>query len=430
MQYFDARTEDVTAAVQAKLETKLERDPKVHAAVAEIIARVATEGDTAVAAYTQQFDGHDISATHGRVEKAALQAAFDALDPALKETLTLSTARIREYHEKQKPQDHLYEDDLGNTLGWKWTAMDAAGLYVPGGLAAYPSSVLMNAIPAQVAGVSRIVVTVPAPNGTPHPVVLAACHMLGIEEVYTIGGAQAIAALAYGTKHIAAVDVIVGPGNAYVAAAKQQVYGIVGIDMIAGPSEILVVADGTANTGWVAADLLSQAEHDTAARSVLITTEESLAGEVEAAVEAQLQALPREDIARASWEQHSMIILVKDLKQAAEYANVVAAEHTELCVAEPEALAEHITHAGALFLGHYTCESLGDYMAGPSHVLPTSGAARFSSGLGVYDFMKRSSIIGASKKGFAALAPHTARFAESEGLQAHANAVLVRSNEV
>jgi histidinol dehydrogenase len=342
--------------------------------------------------------------------------------------LRLAAERIEAYHRRQRPTDFDYTDDLGVGLGARWTAVEAAGLYVPGGTAAYPSSVLMNAIPAKVAGVDRLVMVVPAPGGVLNPLVLAAANLVGISEVYRIGGAQAIAALAFGTKTIAPVDKIVGPGNAYVAAAKRQVFGIVGIDTIAGPSEILVVADADNDPDWIAADLLAQAEHDSAAQSILITDDAAFADAVEAAVTRQLATLPRADIARASWDRFGAIIRVDRLDEAVPLIDRLAPEHLELAIAEPERLADRVRHAGAIFLGRFTPEAIGDYVGGPNHVLPTSRSARFASGLGVIDFMKRTSILRCDADALDVLGPAAGRLAEAEGLTAHGRSIAIRSN--
>jgi histidinol dehydrogenase len=352
-----------------------------------------------------------------------------AVPMATLDALKFAADRIEAFHKRHKPADDLLTDDKGVTLGARWTPVDAAGLYVPGGLAAYPSSVLMNAIPAQIAGVKRIVAATPAPDGKLNPLVLAAADLAGISEIYRIGGAQAVAALAYGTGSIAAVDKIVGPGNAYVAAAKRQVFGHVGIDSIAGPSEVLIIADKGNDPSWLAADLLAQAEHDSAAQSVLITDDEALARAVAAEVDRQLASLSRRDIARASWLNNGALILVRALDEAPGLADRIAAEHVQLCVADPKAIAARIRHAGAIFLGVQTPEAVGDYVGGPNHVLPTGRAARFSSGLSVLDFMKRTTILGCSREGLGALGPAAATLADAEGLDAHARSIRIRLNK-
>ncbi len=392
----------------------------VSGVVKGIIARVRSEGDKALFALSEQFDHVQLSAASIRVSKQEIAKARKTCGKNVLAALTHAAKRIRKYHEKQLPANLWYKDKHDVKLGWRWNAMDAVGLYVPGGTASYPSSVLMNAIPAQVAGVKRLVMVVPAPKGKLSPAVLAAADIAGVSEIYRIGGAQAVAALAYGTKSISAVDKIVGPGNAYVAEAKRQVFGKVGIDMIAGPSEILVVADNKNNPQWIAADLLSQAEHDPMAQAVLVTDDAAFAAKVEQAVTQQLKKLSRADIARTSWQQYGAIIVVRNLKEAAVLVDKIAPEHVELAVSKPEKLAKHIRHAGAIFMGRFTPEAVGDYIAGPSHVLPTSHTARFSSGLGVYDFLKRTSLIACSKTSIKTLGRDAAILADAEGLLAHA----------
>ena len=408
------------------LGSKREAAEDVDAAVAEILAAVRRDGDQALLAYTARFDRLDLTPQTLRIPEAELNAAADRCDPATVEALELAAERIADYHRRQKPEDLDYRDDVGVRLGHRWTAVQAAGLYVPGGTAAYPSSVLMNALPAKVAGVERLVMTVPTPDGVINPLVLAAAKLAGVTEVYRIGGAQAIAALAYGTAKIEPVDKIVGPGNAYVAAAKRQVFGTVGIDMIAGPSEVLVVADADNRPDLIAADLLSQAEHDTAAQAILITDDGNFAEAVAEAVEAQLAALPRSSIAGESWRDHGAIITLAAMAEAAPLVDRIAPEHLELAVADPEALAKKIRNAGAIFLGRYTPEAIGDYLAGPNHVLPTARSARFSSGLSVLDFMKRSSLIACDAESLQAIGPAAVRLAEAEGLDAHARSVALR----
>lgn len=409
---------------------KRESDADVDAAVADIIADVRARGDEAVCDYTNKFDRLNIDAAGMVVTKDEVDAAVAAIDADLLQALKLAAERIRSYHDRQMPSDERYTDATGVELGWRWRPVSAAGLYVPGGLASYPSSVLMNAIPAKVAGVERLVMVVPTPDNKMNPLVLAAAWIAGVDEIYRIGGAQAIAALAYGTQTIKPVDKIVGPGNAFVAAAKRRVFGQVGIDMIAGPSEILVVADGSNDPSWVAADLLSQAEHDPVAQSILITDDADFADRVQDAIDAHLEKLPRAEIAGASWRDFGAIVLVENLTQAPALVDRIAPEHLELAVDDPDALAEDIHHAGAIFLGRYTPEAIGDYVAGPNHVLPTARSARFSSGLGVLDFIKRSSLIKCTPESLAKIGPAAIALAESEGLQAHGLSVAIRSNRM
>ncbi len=384
------------------------------------------EGEKALLAYTKQFDRFEATAENIKVTPQEIANALSLCSPELITSLKVAAKRIRDYSQRQMPADLNYTDEQGVRLGHRWTPIESVGIYVPGGLAAYPSSVLMNAVPAKVAGVARLVMVVPAPDGKLNPSLLAAAHVAGIEEIYKIGGAQAIAALAYGTESIAPVDKIVGPGNAYVSEAKRQVFGKVGIDMIAGPSEILVIADNNNNPAWIAADLLSQAEHDVMAQSVLITDDAKFAHAVEAQVKQILNTLPRREIAEASWEKYGAVILVRDWQQACDIANVLAPEHVELAVENPEALLPNIRHAGAIFLGRHTPEAIGDYVAGPSHVLPTSRTARFSSGLSVFDFLKRTSLIGCSPESLAKISDYAEVLAVTEGLDAHALSVTLR----
>ena len=410
------------------LSTKRETDSDVNDAVSSILEDVRARGDQAVVDLTRRFDRFDLDVDGMRIKKQEIDLAVDQCDPGLLEALELASRRIADFHSRQLPDDLDYTDEAGLRLGYRWTAVSAAGLYVPGGTAAYPSSVLMNALPAKVAGVERLVMVVPTPDGVLNPLVLAAARTAGVDEIYRIGGAQAVGALAYGTKTIAPVDKIVGPGNAYVAAAKRQVFGTVGIDMIAGPSEILFVADAENDPDWIAADLLSQAEHDTAAQSILITDDADFAQSVSRAVEAALKTLPRADIATKSWEDFGAIIIVKNLDEAVPLVDRIAPEHLELAVADPDGLAGKIRNAGAIFLGRYAPEALGDYVAGPNHVLPTARSARFSSGLGVLDFMKRTSLIGANVESLAAVGPAAMILAQAEGLDAHARSIGVRLN--
>jgi histidinol dehydrogenase len=418
---FAARLDGVLAARQGFA-------PDVAADAAAIIAAVRARGDAALIEYTRQFDRHRATAATLQVTVQEIRAAMRQAAKSDLAALEFAATRIRAFHRRQKPADKRYRDRAGVELGWRWTPLSAVGLYVPGGKAAYPSSVLMNAIPAAVAGVQRIVMTVPAPDGHLNPLVLAAASLAGVSEIYRVGGAQAVAALAYGTATIKAVDKIVGPGNAYVAAAKRQVFGQVGIDAIAGPSEILVVADGGNDPAWIAADLLSQAEHDEAAQSILITDDGAFADAVAAAVTAMLKTLPRAAIAGASWRDNGVIIVVNRLADAPAIVDRIAPEHVELAVAKPDALLARINHAGAIFLGRHTPEAIGDYVAGPNHVLPTNGAARFASGLSVLDFMKRTTLVRCDAAALRAIGPAAARLADAEGLGAHARSVTIRHN--
>ena len=397
----------------------------VAGVVSDIIADVRTSGDAAVVDYTQKFDRLDVSGGL-RMAPDLIAAARDACPPHQIDALEIAATRIRAFHERQRPEGLSYTDDDGVRLGARWTPVSAVGIYVPGGTAAYPSSVLMNAVPASVAGVPRVVMVVPTPDGETNPMVLAAADIAGVSEVYRIGGAQAVAALAYGTETIKPVDKITGPGNVYVAEAKRQVFGTVGIDMIAGPSEILVVADAENDPSWIAADLLSQAEHDTSSQSILITTSGALADAVADAAEGHLATLPRASIARESWETHGAIILIGDMEDAVPLVDRLAPEHLELAVEAPEELAETISHAGAIFLGRHTPEAIGDYVAGPNHVLPTAQSARFSSGLGVTDFMKRTTLVSCDVSALFRIGPAAVTLAEAEGLDAHALSVSTR----
>ena len=410
------------------LAAKREVSVDVNDTVAAILADVRARGDEAVIDYTSRFDRMDLTPGTMRFTAAEIDAAVAACGKDMLDALHVAADRIQSFHEKQKPEDLAYTDEAGVKLGQRWTAIGAAGLYVPGGTAAYPSSVLMNAIPATVAGVERRVMVVPTPDSVVNPLVLAAAHLAGVTEIYRIGGAQAVAALAYGTDTIAPVDKVVGPGNAYVAAAKRQVFGIVGIDMIAGPSEILVVADAENDAGWIAMDLLSQAEHDESAQSILITDDAGFAAQVERAVEGHLKTLPRAAIAGKSWEDFGAIILVDTLADAVPLVDRIAPEHLELAVADPEALSARVRNAGAIFLGRYTPEAIGDYVAGPNHVLPTARSARFSSGLGVLDFMKRTTTVACDADSLARIGPAAMTLAETEGLHAHAASVALRLN--
>ncbi len=423
MQRLNARAADFAAQFDALVNARREADADVSRDVAAIIARVKAEGDAAIADYTQRFDGHDLP---WQISLDACAAAYAALEDDLRSALDLAAERIRTYHAKQKPADSDSVDESGVRLGARWRAVEAAGVYVPGGRAAYPSSVLMNAIPARVAGVDRLVMVTPTPKGEMNPLVLAAAHIAGVDEVWRIGGAQAIAALAFGTDSIGRVDVITGPGNAWVAEAKRQLYGVVGIDMVAGPSEILVVADGQNNPAWIAADLLSQAEHDPTSQSILITDDAAFADAVAAEVEVQLSELASEATARASWAANGAIILVSDLIEAAPLIDALAPEHLELAVEDPEPLFNAVRHAGSIFLGRHTPEAVGDYVGGPNHVLPTGRRARFSSGLSVLDFMKRTSFLGCTPAAIQAIGPAAVALARAEGLPAHARSVQER----
>jgi histidinol dehydrogenase len=424
----DARSADFPARFRAFLDAKREASADVEQAVRAIIADVAARGDKALVELTAKFDRLDLAAAGLRVAPAELTAATAACDPQALDALRLARDRIEAYHARQMPKDDRWTDPLGVELGHRWTAIEAVGLYVPGGTAAYPSSVLMNAVPAKVAGCPRIVMVVPAPDGKLNPLVLAAAQLAGVDEIYRVGGAQAVAALAYGTQTIAPVAKIVGPGNAYVAAAKRLVFGRVGIDMIAGPSEVLIIADRDANPEWVAADLLAQAEHDTAAQSILITDDAALADAVARAVDGQLKTLPRAAVAAASWQDFGAIILVGSLDDAVPLTDAIAPEHLEIETHAPERLADKVRNAGAIFLGSHTPEAIGDYVAGSNHVLPTARSARFSSGLGVLDFMKRTSILRLDAEALGRLGPAAIALGEAEGLTAHARSVAMRLN--
>lgn len=408
------------------LAQKREVSEDVDAQVRAILADVRARGDAALIALTQRFDRFDASAKGLRIRADEIAAAVAGADAETMAALVLARDRIFAYHQRQLPQDDRYRDALGVELGGRWTAVEAVGLYVPGGTASYPSSVLMNAVPARVAGVPRIVMAVPSPDGALNPLVLVAAHLAGVEEIYRIGGAQAVAALAYGTETIPPVAKIVGPGNAYVAAAKRQVFGTVGIDSIAGPSEVLVIADRDNDPAWIAADLLAQAEHDTAAQSILMTDDAAFADAVCAAVAQQLEALPRSAIAAESWRDYGAVILLEHLSEAPALADRIAAEHLQIAVRDPDRLADAIRNAGAIFLGAHTPEVIGDYVAGSNHVLPTARSARFSSGLGVLDFMKRTSILRLDESALAALGPAAMRLAAAEGLEAHRRSIAVR----
>ncbi|MER9673555.1 histidinol dehydrogenase [Mesorhizobium sp. M0208] len=412
----------------AFLLTKREVSADVDAVVREIIAKVRAEGDAALVEYTQKFGGGDLAELGIAVSRNDIAQAYDAADPQTVEALKFARERIRVHHQRQLPQDDRYTDAAGVELGSRWTAIEAVGLYVPGGTASYPSSVLMNAVPAKVAGVERIAMVVPASGGDVPPLVLVAADLAGVSEIYRVGGAQAIAALAYGTETIKPVAKIVGPGNAYVAAAKRQVFGTVGIDMIAGPSEVLVVADGTNDPDWIAADLLAQAEHDVSSQSILITDDSAFGAAVEQAVERQLQNLPRGETAAASWRDFGAVILVPTIEAALPLVDRIAAEHVELAIDDPEAFLARMRNAGAVFLGRHTPEAIGDYVAGSNHVLPTARSARFSSGLSVLDFVKRTSVLKLGPEQLRALAPAAITLAKAEGLDAHGRSVGIRLN--
>lgn len=424
----DTTQADFADRLDALLSRETDTGADVQALVAGILAEVKQRGNAALCEYTERFDGWACTESSIEISRERMEAAWHAVSDMDREALTLSAERIRAYHEHQVQDDWEYTDQAGLTLGQRITPLDRVGLYVPGGKAAYPSSVLMNAVPAVVAGVEEIVMVVPTPGGEFNELVLAAAYISGVQRGFAVGGAQAVAALAYGTETIPAVDKIVGPGNKFVAAAKRQVFGTCGIDMIAGPSEIVVVADG-GNPAWLAADFLSQAEHDEAAQSILISTDKKLLDDVAKSVEAHLEVLPRSRIARASVETHGALIHVQNWQEAAHAVNVIAPEHLELAMEDPDALLPLIRHAGAIFLGHFVPEALGDYIAGPNHVLPTNQTARFSSPLGVYDFQKRSSIIRSTRAGVEAIGPAAVHFAHREGLQAHALTLELRLQE-
>ena len=424
----DMRRDGFAVQFDALLTTKREISQDVDQTVAAIIAEVVARGDEALADYSKKFDSLDFSVVPMRVSAADLAAARACCDKPALDALQVAHSRIVAYHEKQRPVDLRFTDALGVDLGWRWTALQSVGLYVPGGTASYPSSVLMNAAPAKVAGVERVVMVVPALKGEINPLVLAAAELAGVDEIYRVGGAQAVAALAYGTQSIAPVAKIVGPGNAYVAADKRRVFGTVGIDMIAGPSEVLVLADGTSNPDWIAADLLAQAEHDRAAQSILITNDASLADAVEASLLRQLATLPRKDIASDSWRDYGAIVIVPSLAEAVPLVDRLAPEHLEIMSEDAEELAGRIRNAGAIFIGGHTPEAIGDYVGGSNHVLPTARSARFSSGLGVLDFMKRTSILKCSPESLRALGPSAIALGEAEGLGAHARSVSIRLN--
>ncbi|MEP2782602.1 MAG: histidinol dehydrogenase [Pseudoruegeria sp.] len=414
----------------AFLTTKREDSPDVDAIVADIIADVRSNGDAAVLALTEQFDRLTLTPETMAFSDAEIEKAISAVTSEDRQALELAAERIWAYHERQLPEDQSWTDATGATLGWRWSAVSAAGLYVPGGLASYPSSVLMNAIPAKVAGVQRLAIVVPTPDGVTNPLVLLAARLAGVNEIYRIGGAQAVAALAYGTETIAPVDKITGPGNAFVAAAKRRVFGKVGIDMIAGPSEILVIADKDNNPDWIAVDMLSQAEHDESAQAILITDNAAFGHAVAEAIDVRLKTLERRDIARKSWQDFGAIITVENLDEASALSDRIAPEHLELCVNDAETYVDQITHAGAIFIGAFTPEAIGDYIGGPNHVLPTARSARFSSGLSVLDFMKRTTLSRMTPAALQAIGPAAERLAKSESLEAHGLSVRARLNHI
>ncbi|MBN9554144.1 MAG: histidinol dehydrogenase [Alphaproteobacteria bacterium] len=424
----DVRDQDFAAAFDALLFAKREIEEDVAQAVRGLIADVRARGDAALVDLTNKFDRAGITAATLRISDAEIDGAVGQVSKEQMAAIDTAAARIEAYHRRQIPADESFRDETGALLGWRWTAVDSAGLYVPGGTASYPSSVLMNAIPAHVAGVARIVMVTPASGGRLNPLVLAAARRAGVRDIFRIGGAQAVAALAYGTESIAPVDKIVGPGNAWVAAAKREVFGQVGIDSIAGPSEILVIADGANNPDWIAADLLSQAEHDASSQSILITDDRDFADRVATAADRALALLPRREIASKSWNDYGGIIVVERLADAAALADRFAPEHLEIATAEPAELLAMVRHAGAIFLGRHTPEAMGDYIAGPNHVLPTSRSARFSSGLSVLDFMKRTTLLSLDAGAIAALGPQAVTLAEAEGLEAHARSIAARLN--
>jgi histidinol dehydrogenase len=424
----NAGDKNFAADFENLLFAKREEEEDVAAVVRGIIKDVRKRGDAALIELTNKFDRADVTEATLKITAAEIDAALSKVTKAQMEAIETAAARIEVYHRRQIPADDRFTDEIGALLGWRWTAVDSAGLYVPGGTASYPSSVLMNAIPAKVAGVGRIVMVTPASGGNINPLVLAAARRAGVSEIYRIGGAQAVAALAYGTHSIRAVDKIVGPGNAYVAAAKREVFGQVGIDSVAGPSEILVIADGQNDPDWIAADLLSQAEHDTSSQSILITDDAAFADKVAEAATRQIALLPRKDIAAKSWNDYGAIIVVAKLEDAAPLADRFAPEHLEIATDDPEGYAKLVRHAGAIFLGRHTPEAMGDYIAGPNHVLPTSRTARFSSGLSVLDFMKRTTLLGLDARSINAIGPAAIVLAEAEGLDAHARSIAARLN--
>jgi len=427
-QWLKTSDKDFETQFTTLLSAKREQSVDVAKAVDAIIQDVHQRGDEALYELTEKFDGFDARATGLAIRQEEIDAGYAACDNKIIEALELAAERIKDYHQRQIPTNERYTDAAGVELGHRWSAVEAAGLYVPGGLAAYPSSVLMNAIPAKVAGVERLAMVVPTPKGVRNDQVLAAAKIAGVNEVFRIGGAQAVAALAYGTQTISPVAKIVGPGNAYVAAAKRQVFGVVGIDMIAGPSEVLIISDGSGDPAWTASDLLAQAEHDPVAQSILMTTDEAFARQVELAVDSQLKTLPKAEIAGASWRDYGAIIILDNLDQAVALSDRIAPEHLEIALDEPEDMAAKVRNAGAIFLGHYTPEAIGDYVGGPNHVLPTARSARFSSGLNVLDFMKRTTILKCSADALREIGSAAVTIGEAEGLDAHARSVSIRLN--
>jgi histidinol dehydrogenase len=428
--FLNATDPNFEVEFQTLLSAKREDSPDVDQVVADIIADVRARGDAALLEYTERFDRLTLAPETLRLSSAEIAAEIQKVAPEDRAALELAAERIRAYHAEQMPRDAWWKDASGAELGWRWTPVSAAGLYVPGGLATYPSSVLMNAIPAKVAGVERLAITVPTPDGAINPLVILAAELAGVDEIYRIGGAQAIAALAYGTSSVAPVDKITGPGNAFVAAAKRRVFGKVGIDMIAGPSEILVIADKDNNPDWIALDLLSQAEHDESAQSILITDDADFASAVSASVDKFLQTLERREIAGASWRDYGAIILVSDMDQAVALSDRIAPEHLEICVDDAMGVSEKIHHAGAIFIGAWTPEAIGDYVGGPNHVLPTARSARFSSGLSVMDFVKRTTLSRMTPDALAQIGPAAERLASSEGLEAHGLSVTARLRQI
>lgn len=428
--FFKSTDQDFASRLTRLLELKRETNADLTGQVRDILNAVRHEGDAALARLSLAFDQVDYDRLPLRLSAEQIKSGFDATDEKVRTSLSFAWDRIVAHHTKQLPQDLDYKDTLGVRMGTLWRPIDAVGLYVPGGTAAYPSSVLMNAAPAKVAGVDRIAMAVPTPNGQMTQAVLAAAHIAGINEIYRMGGAQAVAALAYGTESVVPVDKIVGPGNAYVAAAKREVFGTVGIDMVAGPSEVLIIADDGANIEWLAADLLAQAEHDKDAQSIVLTTSQRVFDEIGAVVQAQLKTLPRQEIARASWAGQGGVIKVRSLDEAVDIANKIAPEHLELGVNDPETLLDKVRHAGSIFMGHHTPEVLGDYVAGPNHVLPTARSARFASGLSVYDFLKCSSLLQATPQALVELGQHAMILAQTEGLDAHVRSIQMRTNKI
>ena len=417
---------DFEAQFSSLIKIKREKSEDVNASVSKILEAVKSRGDDALVEFTKSYDDFDINPAKMRIAEDDIDIAVKSCSASEIEALNLAADRIKDYHKKQMPEDLQYIDAMGVTLGYRWSPVNSVGIYVPGGMGAYPSSVLMNAIPAKIAGVKRLVMAVPTPKGNINSLVLAAAKIAGVDDIFRIGGAQAVAALAYGTDSVPAVDKIVGPGNVYVATAKKQVFGVVGIDMFAGPSEVLVVADAENDPNWIASDLLAQAEHDASAQAILITDDEGFANSVDIRLQEIAKNLSRSDTALSSWKNFGAIIIVDDVNQSVALIDRISPEHLQLAVESPESISKEVSNAGAIFLGRFTPEAMGDYLAGPSHVLPTDGTARFSSGLGVADFMKRSSIIGCDSDSLTKLGPHAAILAEAEGLQAHALSITSR----